>query len=114
MRENILLTKFTFSAVAVLFSAFCFFVQSNTISAQELSPLIRQSVPQIQERLRSPNAAERIEILKELVYSHRDYDVREIKLRYENLPASDYSTIIKSVFEFDLTAIDENEEEINP
>src|SRR4028118_1443364 len=107
MRENTLKTKLFFPAIGALLFAFCFLIQPTTISAQELSPLVRQTVSQIEERLRSSNPAERIEILKELVYRERDYDLVHVKLRYENLPASDYSIIVKSIFEFDLTALDE-------
>ena len=93
---------------AVVF--FTFFLSGSaggrTAVAQEPSPAILQLVPHVVERLHSGDIYERIGVLDDLVMVKRDSDVQELLFRYD-LPASDYSAVVRSVLAGNLEKVDE-------
>lgn len=103
---NVLLAKIAFFALnAVL--AFNFLGLTKTAFGQEFSPAIRAAIPDVEKKMRSPRVEERIEVLEQLVVRVKASDVIALELQYENLPATDYSSVIKSLFEFDLSKVEE-------
>lgn len=100
MRKDVLQTKFIFSATGIVLLAFCFFIESKSVFAQDLlSPQIRQVVPQIEEKLQSTDLSDKLSILNQLVIRKRDYDIVKTELRFTDLPVTDYAIVIKSLFD---------------
>src|SRR5437870_957067 len=89
---------------------FTFFLSGSaggrTAVAQELSPTILQLIPHVVERLHSGDTYERIGVLGDLVMVKRDSDVQELLFRYD-LPASDYSVVVRSILAGNLGNVDE-------
>lgn len=74
--------------------------------AQEgLSPTISRLIPRLVERLNSADVIERVGVLDELVIVRRDSDVTQLLFRYD-LPASDYSAVVKSILAGNLQEVE--------
>jgi HEAT repeat protein len=80
--------------------------EGRTAVAQELSPTILQLIPRVFERLHSEDIYERISVLGELVRIKRDGHLPELAFPYD-LPASDYSVVVKSILAGNLEEVDE-------
>jgi hypothetical protein len=96
-------------AIYVLISLtflFCGLVDGRAAVTQELSPTILRLIPGAAERLHSGNIYERISVLDELVTPKRDSDVPGLLFRYD-LPASDYSVVVKSILAGKMEDVDE-------
>jgi len=79
----------------------------RTLVAQEkLSTTILRLIPRVVERLHSADIVERINVLDELVTVKRDTDVPGLLFRYD-LPASDYSAVVKSILAGNLQEVDD-------
>lgn len=91
---------FTFAALC-----FCSLLFIQIINAQQPSSELLESIPQIEEKLNSPDIKQRISVLDALVVYKRDDDVTKTILPY-NLSAADYAFVIKKIFEKDLAEIE--------
>src|SRR5437870_9003623 len=90
---------------------FTFFLSGSaggrTAVAQEPSPAILQLIPHVVERLHSGNIYERIGVLDDLVMVKRNSHLPELLFRYD-LPASDYSVVVRSILAGNLEKVDES------
>ena len=98
------------AGVVQAIACFTFFLSGSAggraAVTQELSPTILRLIPGAVERLHSGNVYERISVLDELVTVRRDGDETGLLFRHD-LPASDYSVVVKSILAGDLEKVDE-------
>jgi len=74
--------------------------------AQELSPSILRIIPNVAERLRSPDIYQRLGVLDELVTVKQTVHMPQLVFPYD-LPASDYAVVVQSVLEVNFEQADE-------
>ena len=81
--------------------------RERTAVAQELSPTILQIIPGVVEKLHSPNINDRISVLDELVKEKQTVHLPQPVFPY-NLPASDYSLVVKSILDGNWEQLERN------
>ena len=110
MQQQILKTTI-YNILYYPFLFFVFFVSTQqNILAQELSPQFLQVVPQAKEKLLSPDVRERISVLEFLIIPKRGIScIGGAEFRHGNLLASDYTIVVKSILDANLSSLDDRQ-----